>query len=233
MHSASEMLAPGLISQREKVSRVSSYNVLQSKLDELRERARLLEQEKAAIRASLSAARQHTREQLADVNRWLMEVKTARQQTVAEHNEVSKRLLEESTLENARHSSRIRQLELQLGEANTLLTSPESPPPIEVTAPWHGYVGYRDLSPASLRPDTGPLVVLYKPEHIWVELQVPHTVARNLTRDNTRITLFIHGTPVTQVEFPGHLESKLPLPDEKKVALRISTTRLHWSESWR
>ena len=35
MNSASEMLARGLISQREKVSRVSSYNVLQSKLDEL------------------------------------------------------------------------------------------------------------------------------------------------------------------------------------------------------
>jgi dynactin complex subunit len=66
MHSAAELLQRNLISQREKNSRIAAYNVLRSKLDELRERARLLEQEKAAIRANLSEARQRTREQLAN-----------------------------------------------------------------------------------------------------------------------------------------------------------------------
>ncbi len=117
----------------------------------------------------------------------------------------------------------MRQLELQLAEVEELLSSPESPASIAVTAPWHGYVGYRDLSPASLRPDTGPLVVMYKPGHIWVELQAPLHVARDLTSDNTSIQLFIHDTSTTQVEFLGHLERKLPLPDDKKVELRIST----------
>jgi hypothetical protein len=42
MHAASEMLARGLIAQREKNNRIVAYNVLQSKVDELRERARLL-----------------------------------------------------------------------------------------------------------------------------------------------------------------------------------------------
>ena len=223
MRAASEMLARGLISQREQGSRVATYNVLQSKLDELRERSRLLEQEKAAIRAGLSQARQRSREQLASIDRWLTKVNAARQQTVAEHEDVSKRLQEESTHEHARHASRIRQLALQLAQVNALLASPESTSPIEVTVPWQGYVGYRDPSPASLRPNTGPLVVLYKPEHIWVELQVPLTVARRLTRDNTQIRLFTHRTPTTQVEFPGHLESQRLLPDEKKVALHIST----------
>ncbi len=70
MHSASELLQRNLISQHEKNSRVAAYNVLRTKLDGLKERARLLEQEKAAIRASLSEARQRTREQLANLDHW-------------------------------------------------------------------------------------------------------------------------------------------------------------------
>ena len=117
MHSASEMLARGLISQREKNNRIVAYNVLQSKLDAFRERARPLEQEKAAMRTSLSAVRQRTREQLANITQELLEVKAAKQQTVTGHEEVSKRLLAASAHENERHSSRIRQLELQLNRS--------------------------------------------------------------------------------------------------------------------
>jgi hypothetical protein len=108
---------------------------------------------------------------------------------------------------------------------NTLLPGPELSARIEVTAPWSGYVGYRDLSPASLRPDTGPLVVMYKPDHIWVELRAPLDLVRDLTGDNTRIKLSIHGTSSAQVTFSGYLERKLPLPDEKTVTLRVSTAR--------
>jgi hypothetical protein len=223
MHSAAELLQRNLISQREKNSRIAAYNVLHSKLDELRERARLLEQEKAAIRANLSEARQRTREQLANVERWLMELTATKQQTAAEHGEASKRLQEESAHGAERHASRIRQIELQLAEVNTLLASPERPVRIEVTAPWSGYVGYRDLSPASLRPDAGPMVVMYKPDHIWVELQAPIDLARDLTGDNTRIKLSPHGTSNAQVAFPGHLERKLPVPDDQTITLRVST----------
>ena len=88
----------------------------------LKERARLLEQDKAAIRVSLVEARQRTREQLAKIDRWLMEVQAAKQQVVAEQEEVSKRLWEESAHENERHLSRIRQLELQLAEVHDLLS---------------------------------------------------------------------------------------------------------------
>jgi hypothetical protein len=223
MHSASELFQRNLISQREKNSRIVAYNVLRDKLHELRERARLLEQEKSAIRTSISEARQRTREQLTNIERWLMEVTVDRQQATAEHHETSRRLQEESPDENERRASRIRQLELQLAEVSTLLSPPDLAARIEVTAPWSGYVGYRDLSPASLRPDTGPLVVMYKPEHIWIELQASIDVARDLTVDNTRITLSVHGTPNAQVPFSGYLERKLPLPDGKTVALRVST----------
>jgi hypothetical protein len=201
----------------------SSYNGLRSKADELRERVRLLEQQKAAIRASLSEAQQRTRTQLAKIDRGLMEVTAAKQQLVAEHDEVSKRLQEESAQGNDRRLSRIRWLELQLAEMPEWSSSPESHTPTELRAPWNGYVGYRDLSPASVRPDTGPLVVMYKPDHIWVELQVPIHLARDLTGDNTSIKLFAHSTSTTQVEFSGHLESMLPLPDDEKVELRITT----------
>src|SRR5215831_18328695 len=50
MQSASEMRARGLSSQREKNNRIGAYDDLQSKLQGLKERARLLEQEKAAMR---------------------------------------------------------------------------------------------------------------------------------------------------------------------------------------
>jgi uncharacterized phage infection (PIP) family protein YhgE len=149
MHSAAELLQRDLISQREKNGRIAAYNVLRSKLDELRERARLLEQEKAAIRASLAEARQRTREQLANIDRWLLEVTATKQQAATEYDEASKRLQEESAYGHERYLSRIRQLELQLAEVNTLLPGPELSARIEVTAPWSGYVGYRDLSPAS------------------------------------------------------------------------------------
>jgi hypothetical protein len=105
-----------------------------------------------------------------------------------------------------------------------VLSSPETSTPIEVTAPWLGYVGYRELSPASLRPDTGPLIVMYKPEHIWVELQTPMEMMRDLTSDNVHIKLSVDATSVPSREFPGRLETMRPLPDEEKVALRISTT---------
>jgi hypothetical protein len=223
MHSAAELLQRDLISQREKNGRIAAYNVLRSKLDELRERARLLEQEKAAIRASLAEARQRIREQLANIDRWLLEVTATKQQAATEYDEASKRLQEESAYGHERYLSRIRQLELQLAEVNTLLPGPELSARIEVTAPWSGYVGYRDLSPASLRPDTGPLVVMYKPDHIWVELRAPLDLVRDLTGDNTRIKLSIHGTSSAQVTFSGYLERKLPLPDEKTVTLRVST----------
>src|SRR5712691_11949888 len=105
MRSASEMLARGLISQREKNNRMVAYHVLQSKLDELRERARLLEQEKAAMQTGLLEVRRRTREQLANINQELLEVKAAKQQTVAGYEEVSKRLLAASAHENERHLS--------------------------------------------------------------------------------------------------------------------------------
>ena len=223
LRSASEMRARGLSSQREKNNRIVAYDVLQSKLQGLRERARLLEQEKAAMRTGLSEVQRRIREQLANITKELLEVKAAKQQTTAEHEDVSKRLLAASAHENARLSSRSRQLELQLAEVEAFLASPESPASLTVTAPWPGYVGYRDLSPASLRPDTGPLAVMYKPGHIWVELQAPLSIARDFTSANTSVQLFIHDPSTTPLAFLGHLDRKLPSPDETKVDLRIST----------
>jgi hypothetical protein len=223
MQSASEMRARGLSSQREKNNRIVAYDVLQSKLHGLKERARLLEQEKAAMRTGFSEVQRRIREQLANIKKELLEVKAAKQQTTAEHEDVSKRLRAASAHENARLSSRSRQLELQLAEVEAFIASPESPASLTVTAPWPGYVGYRDLSPASLRPDTGPLAVMYKPGHIWVELQAPLSIARDFTSANTSVQLFIHDPSTTPLAFLGHLDRKLPSPDETKVDLRIST----------
>lgn len=223
MQSASEMRARGLSSQREKNNRLVAYDALQSKLHGLRERARLLEQEKAAMRTGFSEVQRRIREQLANITKELLEVKAAKQQTTAEHEDVSKRLRAASAHEDARLSSRSRQLELQLAEVEAFIASPESPASLTVTAPWPGYVGYRDLSPASLRPDTGPLAVMYKPGHIWVELQAPLSIARDFTSANTSVQLFIHDPSTTPLAFLGHLDRKLPSPDETKVDLRIST----------
>jgi hypothetical protein len=223
MQSASEMRARGLSSQREKNNRIVAYDVLQSKLHGLKERARLLEQEKAAMRTGFSEVQRRIREQLANIKKELLEVKAAKQQTTAEHEDVSKRLRTASAHEDARLSSRSRQLELQLAEVEAFIASPESPASLTVTAPWPGYVGYRDLSPASLRPDTGPLAVMYKPGHIWVELQAPLSIARDFTSANTSVQLFIHDPSTTPLAFLGHLDRKLPSPDETKVDLRIST----------
>ena len=223
MQSASEMRARSLSSQREKNDRIVAYDVLQSKLHGLRERARLLEQEKAAMRTGFSEVQRRIREQLANIKKELLEVKAAKQQTTAEHEDVSKRLRAASAHEDARLSSRSRQLELQLAEVEAFIASPESPASLTVTAPWPGYVGYRDLSPASLRPDTGPLAVIYKPGHIWVELQAPLSIARDFTSANTNVQLFIHDPSTTPLAFLGHLDRKLPSPDETKVDLRIST----------
>jgi hypothetical protein len=223
MQSASEMRARGLSSQREKNNRIVAYDVLQRKLHGLRERARLLEQEKAAMRTGFSEVQRRIREQLANIKKELLEVKAAKQQTTAEHEDVSKRLRAASAHEDARLSSRSRQLELQLAEVEAFIASPESPASLTVTAPWPGYVGYRDLSPASLRPDTGPLAVMYKPGHIWVELQAPLSIARDFTSANTSVQLFIHDPSTTPLAFLGHLDRKLPSPDETKVDLRIST----------
>ncbi len=223
MQSASEMRARGLSSQREKNNRIVAYDDLQSKLHGLKERARLLEQEKAAMRTGFSEVQRRIREQLANIKKELLEVKAAKQQTTAEHEDVSKRLRAASAHEDARLSSRSRQLELQLAEVEAFIASPESPASLTVTAPWPGYVGYRDLSPASLRPDTGPLAVMYKPGHIWVELQAPLSIARDFTSANTSVQLFIHDPSTTPLAFLGHLDRKLPSPDETKVDLRIST----------
>jgi hypothetical protein len=223
MQSASEMRARGLSSQREKNNRIVAYDVLQSKLHGLKERARLLEQEKAAMRTGFSEVQRRIREQLANIKKELLEVKAAKQQTTAEHEDVSKRLRAASAHEDARLSSRSRQLELQLAEVEAFIASPESPASLTVTAPWPGYVGYRDLSPASLRPDTGPLAVMYKPGHIWVELQAPLSIARDFTSANTSVQLFIQDPSTTPLAFLGHLDRKLPSPDETKVDLRIST----------
>ena len=223
MQSASEMRARGLSSQREKNNRLVAYDALQSKLHGLRERARLLEQEKAAMRTGFSEVQRRIREQLANITKELLEVKAAKQQTTAEHEDVSKRLRAASAHEDARLSSRSRQLELQLAEVEAFIASPASPASLTVTAPWPGYVGYRDLSPASLRPDTGPLAVMYKPGHIWVELQAPLSIARDFTSANTSVQLFIHDPSTTPLAFLGHLDRKLPSPDETKVDLRIST----------
>jgi hypothetical protein len=223
IQSASEMRARGLSSQREKNNRIVAYDDLQSKLHGLKERARLLEQEKAAMRTGFSEVQRRIREQLANIKKELLEVKAAKQQTTAEHEDVSKRLRAASAHEDARLSSRSRQLELQLAEVEAFIASPESPASLTVTAPWPGYIGYRDLSPASLRPDTGPLAVMYKPGHIWVELQAPLSIARDFTSANTSVQLFIHDPSTTPLAFLGHLDRKLPSPDETKVDLRIST----------
>jgi hypothetical protein len=57
-----------------------------------------------------------------------------------------------------------------------------------------------------------------------VAVQVPIRVAQALRSDQTRIKVFFHSISPTHVELSGHLASKLPLPDDQHVELRIGTT---------
>jgi hypothetical protein len=222
MRSAVTLFDRGLISLNEKSSRIAAYNILQSKLEALKKREVLLQQEKAALQVSLGQSRQTQSQQIGTLERWLIEVKQAREQAVAQHSDIAKRLQQENGNASERQQSRVRQIELQLEEVNQLLGDPASPDRIKVEAPFDGYIGYRDLSPGSPKVDAGPLIVLYKPDHIWVQLLVSPETAQELTSEKTNIKLFIPGFSSGLDEFTGRIEQKLALTDRRHVELRIS-----------
>ncbi len=58
---------------------------------------------------------------------------------------------------------------------------------------------------------------MYKPDHIWVELQSPMDLVHDLTGDNTQVEVSIHGPSSAHATFAGYLEKKLPLPDRRPL----------------
>jgi hypothetical protein len=66
---------------------------------------------------------------------------------------------------------RVREIELQLAEYDALLNAKKDL--LDVKAPWDGFVGFREPSPATAGIGNRPLLVLYKPGSIAVKVPVP------------------------------------------------------------
>jgi hypothetical protein len=133
-------------------------------------------------------------------------------------DEAARRLDQDKVRAAAQRDQRVKQIQIQIHELDALIDPSEST--LSSRAPWDGVVGFRESSPASVRSDLRPLLVLFRPGTITARLQVAASVsAAPGQKLDIRVRTLMPETVNTAVS--GELIERVPLPDDM-VELRIA-----------
>ena len=164
------LLAQGLVSKVEVEKKRDLVNELSGRIDSLEDRHRLLAREQREIGSMRHGVEKTYSDQIAAREEELGSVKgeIVAAQKALELAEVAREA--DRPRANAQRDKRLHQIELQIAESDTLLSSRGKN--LVVEAPFDGRIGFREPSPASLPADNGPLLVLYKPGNISTSVRL-------------------------------------------------------------
>jgi hypothetical protein len=133
--------------------------------------------------------------------------------------EAAQKLDEDKTRAAAQREKRLKQVQIQIDELNTLLDATEAT--LSARAPWDGIVGFREPSPASVRSDVRPLLVLFQPGKISTRMQLPAAHAPVHPGEKLDIRLRALTPEAVNTTIGGELVERVPLEDGT-VELRIT-----------
>jgi hypothetical protein len=215
---AERAMKGGLIPSDEYETRRERVNVLRSRQADLETRAQMLRTERGQL-ANLASNTEGTfSDQLAlrsgEITALNRRIATGRQTL----DEAARRLDQDKVRAAAQRDQRVKQIQIQIHELDALIDPSEST--LSSRAPWDGVVGFRESSPASVRSDLRPLLVLFRPGTITARLQVAASVsAAPGQKLDIRVRTLMPETVNTAVS--GELIERVPLPDDM-VELRIA-----------
>lgn len=212
-------MAKGLIPQDEFEKRRERMNVLRSRQEELVTRVGALRKERAQTTDLTSTTEGTYSNQLAlrsnEISALNRRIGLARQAV----KEAAQKLDEDKIRAAAQREKRLKQVQIQIDELNTLLDASEAT--LSARAPWDGVVGFREPSPASVRSDVRPLLVLFQPGKVSTRMQLPAAHALVYPGEKLDIRLRALTPEAVNTTISGELVERVPLEDGT-VELRIT-----------
>jgi hypothetical protein len=201
----------GVLPGDELSRREERVEVLRSRREELRERITLLTRERGRLKALTTASDATHADQMNLRIREIEEIGTAIAQA-RERRLAAWQAIEQDKLRAERQrESRTRQIELQIAELDELLGA--SAGVLDVRAPWDGFIGFREPSPASVRFTNRPLLVLYKSGSISVRIPVTADRAELAGADDIGIRMRALLPEAASTSFAGNVREATRLPD--------------------
>ena len=203
-------MAKGLIPQDEFEKRRERMNVLRSRQEELETRVGALRKERAQTTDLTSTTEGTHSNQLAlrsnEISALNRRIGLARQAV----KEAAQKLDEDKIRAAAQREKRLKQVQIQIDELNTLLDASEAT--LSARAPWDGVVGFREPSPASVRSDVRPLLVLFQPGKVFDPCAAPRRACAGLSGRKAR-----HPSPRAHTRSRQH--------DDQRRARRAGSAR--------
>ena len=168
---AERIASDGLVSKLELSRKREAHRVQTSKLEDLRSQQVFLEESLVVDQTIVEeVSESETYSKITDG--WLADIQRERATILEQLDPVEKALAGEEIAANKRLDSSINQLKVELDEVEKTIAGYEDQPSIEVRAPWDGIVGYRDTSPNNIKLAGVPLVVVHKPNSVYVSMRL-------------------------------------------------------------
>ena len=216
---ADRIALEGLVSKLELSRKREANRVAISKLEELKSQQRFLESSASQFDTGAENSGDNSYSKITEG--WLQDIERERATIADQLAPVEKAVAGEEVAAAKRLDSQINQLKVALKEVERTIAGYEDQPSIEVRAPWDGIVGYRDTSPNNIKREGTPLAVVYRPDTVYVSVQV---TTNELNQLESTENVFVTNSMLEKrdIEVRGRISSVKPLSNQlHEVAITI------------
>ena len=218
---ADRIALEGLVSKLELSRKREANRVAISKLEELKSQQRFLESSASQFNSELSIDGSSESSYSKITEGWLQDIERERATIIEQLAPVEKAVAGEEVAAAKRLNSQVNQLMVELQEVERTIAGYEDQPSIEVRSPWDGVVGYRDTSPNNIKREGTPLAVIYRPDSVYVSVQV---TTNELNQLESTEDVFVTNNMLEKrdIEVRGRIVSVKPLSNQlHEVAIAI------------
>ncbi len=209
--SAERAVDSGIIARDEFEHRRERVNVLRSRQQELQGRSEQLRRQRAQTTDLTSRTEGTYSRQLAvrsaEIASLDKRISMAREML----GQVAQKIEADKLRAAAQREKRLKQIQIQIDDLNTLLDTTETT--LSARAPWDGIVGFREPSPASVRSEARPLLVLFRPGTLNARVQLPAVHAGVYPGEKLSIRVRALTTEAAGTAVAAELVDRLSLPD--------------------
>ena len=218
---AERIAVEGLVSKLELSRKREANRVAISKLEELKSQQRFLESSASQFDDESASEQPGDSSYSKITDGWLQDIERERATIIDQLAPVEKAVAGEEVAAAKRLNSQVNQLKVELQEVERTIAGYEDQPSIEVRAPWDGIVGYRDTSPNNIKREGTPLAVIYRPDTVYVSVQV---TTNELNQLESTEDVFVTNNMLEKrdIEVRGRISSVKPLSNQlHEVAITI------------
>ena len=218
---AERIAVEGLVSKLELSRKREANRVAISKLEELKSQQRFLESSASQFDDESASEQPGDSSYSKITDGWLQDIERERATIIDQLAPVEKAVAGEEVAAAKRLNSQVNQLKVELQEVERTIAGYEDQPSIEVRAPWDGIVGYRDTSPNNIKREGTPLAVIYRPDTVYVSVQV---TTNELNQLESTENVFVTNNMLEKrdIEVRGRISSVKPLSNQlHEVAITI------------